>query len=383
MPKGPNVQIANIKMQSSLESAFLSANRGPLTKIWTPPASCVSETTLISYFTTISSLTTSYTTTKIFINHYSWGDGSCYPSTIATISGSTRWNNGYYYSPGICPSGWASACQAQTNAFGFPTTLASDTSAVICCPSNWDCVGGPTILSGHGCSTALSSGQTLTSVWPAPDPTPNVPMDIPSQKALTAWVVPSDTSALCDAIPVLWQNTDSQILSLLAELLTEVPASPTSSSTSGTGLNSGPTATGNSSNSSSGGTGSSLSSGAKAAIGVTIPLVFLALIAGIFFFFRRRNSKNKHLHQELPTSSPTDAASWTQLNDMKKQGLKGDASELDSSVVFEAGGGNHLAELGDERRSVVYEMEGTLVELGDGGAVKEKNRTEGIETTRQ
>jgi hypothetical protein len=84
-------------MSSTLQSAFLSANRGPLTRIFTPPTSCLSETTLVSYETTISSLTTSYTTTKIFINHYSWGDGACYPSTIATIDGSTRWNNGYYY----------------------------------------------------------------------------------------------------------------------------------------------------------------------------------------------------------------------------------------------------------------------------------------------
>jgi hypothetical protein len=91
------LSILSIRMSTLLQSAFLSANRGPLTKLFTPPSSCLSETTLVSYLTTISSLTTSYTTTKIFINHYSWGDGACYPSTIATISGSTRWNNGYYY----------------------------------------------------------------------------------------------------------------------------------------------------------------------------------------------------------------------------------------------------------------------------------------------
>ena len=40
---------------------------------------------------------------------------------------------------------------------------------------------------------------------------------------------------------------------------------------------------------------------------------------------------------------------------MQKQ--KNEASELDSTVVSEAGGGNHAVELGDCRRSVVYEME--------------------------
>ena len=154
-------------MQSSMSSAFASANRGPLTTIFTPPASCLSETTLVSYLTTTSASSASsvagsastpsvsasgFTTTKIFINHYSWGDSACYPPSIATIDGSTRWNNGYYYcmthfskkwqgnadkrsAPGICPSGWTSACTQRTNAFGFSTTIQSETTAVMCCPS--------------------------------------------------------------------------------------------------------------------------------------------------------------------------------------------------------------------------------------------------------
>lgn len=70
---------------------------------------------------------------------------------------------------------------------------------------------------------------------------------------------------------------------------------------------------------------------------------------------------------------------------MQKQVLKNKSSELDSSTMFEADEGNQrrAAELGPGQRSVVYEMEGSLVELSDGGVVKEKNRGEGNGGTRQ
>jgi hypothetical protein len=183
---------------------------------------------------------------------------------------------------------------------------------------NWGCVGGSAVLTGHGCSTALYSGQTLVSVWPAPAPTPNVPMNLPSDRSLTDWVVPSDTSALCDAIPVLWQNTDIQILSLLGEQITQSASTATISNTQST---SPLTATGSlgviSYNSSlTPSASSSLSIGAKAAIGIIIPSAFLALIVGILLFFRRRNSRNQQAHHELSTSPSIDSSNWTQLSSL-------------------------------------------------------------------
>jgi hypothetical protein len=85
---------------SKSADAFAFANRGPLTTIFTPPASCLSETTLVTYTTTAdASETTSgsasvITTTKVFINHYSWGNQDCYPSTSGI---GTKWGDGYYY----------------------------------------------------------------------------------------------------------------------------------------------------------------------------------------------------------------------------------------------------------------------------------------------
>jgi hypothetical protein len=81
----------------SLSSTFASANRGPLTTIFTPPTSCLSETILLSFPTTLSGSAETFTTTKVFINHFSWGIPACDSTTTATIDGSTKWNSGYYY----------------------------------------------------------------------------------------------------------------------------------------------------------------------------------------------------------------------------------------------------------------------------------------------
>ena len=232
------------------------------------------------------------------------------------------------------------------------------------------------MLSGHGCSTALTSGQTLTSVWPAPAPTPQLPMNLPSDRSLRAWVVPSDTSALCDAIPVLWQNTDIQILSLLGDAITQSSSSATSS---GSNTLSTPTQTGS-------GTfyttipfspipsaSSSLSTGAKVAIGVTIALAFLALIAGITLFFRRRSNRNKKTHHELPTSPSSDTP-WNELSGLQKMDIKNAASELDSGVRHEvdAGHGNRAAELGSGEEDTVHELPGEEVAYGSGGLGEKK-----------
>jgi hypothetical protein len=59
--------------------------------------------------------------------------------------------------------------------------------------------------------------------------------------------------------------------------------------------------------------------------------------------------------------------------------LESKASKLDSSTRFEVGAGSGnggLAELGGGERSVVYEMEGSLVDVGAGG-VREKNKKGG------
>jgi hypothetical protein len=105
-----------------------------------------------------------------------------------------------------------------------------------------------------------------------------------------------------------------------------------------------------------------LSNGAKAAIGVTIPVFLLALILGIFLFFRRRNRRDYTIHHELPASA--EASNWTRLDMLKNVDLKTGASELDSSMKFEANAEREIQELADGRREhEVFELPGNEGEL--------------------
>lgn len=194
----------------------------------------------------------------------------------------------------------------------------------------------------------------LTSVWLAPQPTPDITLDLPDVRQLKTWTVPKDTSAVCDGIPVLWQNTDVEILALLG-VTTISGASITGSKAS----NATPTSSSTTSSSSTS-SKSSLSTGAKAAIGVMIPLAFIALVFGIFLFFRRRNSRSSHAHHdhhELPTTADSESGNWTHLSFLK-YGHKQKPNELDSARVFEADEAHQIVEMGDGRDHV-FEMADT------------------------
>jgi hypothetical protein len=123
-------------------------------------------------------------------------------------------------------------------------------------------------------------------------------MPLPSQRLLTTWEITRNTSALCDAIPIMWQNTDVQILSLLAEPVTV--DSTTSTSSGGLSSNFIATATGTIYNTDALSTSSRQSgipNGAKIGIGVIIPVVMIALFKSIFIYFRRRNGQNNIQHE--------------------------------------------------------------------------------------
>ena len=199
------------------------------------------------------------------------------------------------------------------------------------------------MLTGHGCSTPLFVGQTLTNVWPAPAPTPQVPMSLPAERSLKSWVVPANTSALCDAIPILWQNTDIQVVSLLGETTTSSISTTTSSSSQASNIM--PTATSTTSSSSPSSIPSGISTGAKAAIGFTIPISLLALVLGILFFVRRR-ARTRNPHHELPASAYgrhelPDGTDWGQKRDWKMSELPGQGrvEADDAHGIFEAHSG--------------------------------------------
>ena len=97
-----------------------ATNVGPLTTIFTPPASCLS--TVTSAMGSVSASDYS-----MFIGHWGgYAPGSrCYPASTVPIP----FLSNYYYSPGICPSGYSAACP------WTGTELPASVTASLCCPS--------------------------------------------------------------------------------------------------------------------------------------------------------------------------------------------------------------------------------------------------------
>lgn len=78
-----------------------------------------------------------------------------------------------------------------------------------------------------------------------------------------------------------------------------------------------------------------ISTGAKAAIGVAIPVAFLAVIFGAFWFFRRRRN-NVGIGYEHQVSSPTDGRREYELGVKHEYELNGEQrAELHTGNALE------------------------------------------------
>lgn len=112
-------------------------NHGPLTTIFTPPASCASTTIndltsgRLEIFQALSGVPppggdAKYSTFK-----------QCYPTTTENSLNIDNWAS-FYYSPGICPTGWPAACQLTQFPAGSvdrPSVFPTQTMGVVCCPT--------------------------------------------------------------------------------------------------------------------------------------------------------------------------------------------------------------------------------------------------------
>jgi hypothetical protein len=200
---------------------------------------------------------------------------SCLPPGFSTS------NSAFFYSPGIaCPSGYWTACH--------DTTGVSSITTVTCCPTYRDitlsCVPNPLSLS--------EVWESLFCTWIAPRSTGTEVIVTKSVDGRTSTVTervtwPGGINAY--GVRMVYQSTDL-----------EIPV--TSTSTSTTLSSDGPTRTGDTSpdpssskNTASADTG--LSTGAKAAIGVVVPLVVLGALLAALLFWRR---KRKHQQQSPP-----------------------------------------------------------------------------------
>ncbi|SPQ25751.1 40b249c8-4e13-42b0-91eb-291b36150e80 [Thermothielavioides terrestris] len=148
----------------------------------------------------------------MFIGHWGAYDPatSCYPTSTKLF----LFVQEYYYSPGICPSGYWFACP--WTGTSFPASV----TASLCCPSDFECVDGWSHVCARGGSfdglehvfVISRNSQTLAST-----------------AALTTATLEPDSFIWADGVPVAWETTDTAILKLLGQLTT-------TSSTSGTSL---------------------------------------------------------------------------------------------------------------------------------------------------
>jgi hypothetical protein len=119
---------------------------------------------------------------------------------------------------------------------------------------------------------------------------------------VTTSSVRDTTTISCDGIPIWWQATDAVVLSAASAITSIVSISIgstyTQSSATSTAYN---TSTGTPSPS------SGLSTGAKAVIGVCIPVVSLAILVSVFWFFRTRRERAIDAHQGVAYEPHTGA----------------------------------------------------------------------------
>ncbi|KAK4127228.1 hypothetical protein N657DRAFT_653516 [Parathielavia appendiculata] len=207
---------------------------------------------------------------------------SCLPAGFSTS------NSAFFYSPGIaCPSGYWTACH--------DTTGVSTITTVTCCPTYGDislsCVPDPLSLS--------EVWETLFCTWIAPQSTGTVVTVTKSVDGRTSTVTepvtwPGGINAY--GVRMVHQSTDRKTPSTTATSASN--DSPKTLSTSTTSASLDPS----SSNSSTPGN-TDFPTGAKAAIGVVVPLVVLGALLAALLFWRR---KRKQQQQGQPLSPPLD-----------------------------------------------------------------------------
>jgi len=232
---------------SSASAVITSFPRVPLTTTFTPPSDCSGI----------------YFSGDIFVIGAST---SSLPSSFNTAPTS-------YFSPGIaCPSGYSTACH--------DTTGVKSITTVTCCPVREDvalsCVPDPLALRGVF--------STLFCTWIAPSPTKlSITLSDNGVTSTSVANVESPGGVNAMGIRMVYQSTD-----LSSSASTKTPASNTATTTSAPSSTKSSPPTSSATSSPSG-----LSTGAKVAIGVVIPLVVLAVLAGLFFWWRRRSQRYK------------------------------------------------------------------------------------------
>ncbi|KAL8369751.1 hypothetical protein RB595_000202 [Gaeumannomyces hyphopodioides] len=230
----------------------MATNIGPLTATFTPPAGCLEQI----YGTATTETRGTATTGHKWHILGGTSAGDCYPQNF--IPGPTA-----YYSPGVCPSGWAMASSTAE----MVQTLTE--SRAVCCPSGYrysPATASESLLSSLAC---FSSAQWPTTV------TLRVP-DVENARSIQTTL--TDVLIEVRATPIYVRFAQSQ--------------SATSTSTSGTP----PAQTSREGSAANNGTVSldvGLSVGAKAGIGAAVGVAALVAVIGVLVFWLRRRAASR------------------------------------------------------------------------------------------
>ncbi|XXG97492.1 hypothetical protein Hte_003796 [Hypoxylon texense] len=248
------------------------AGLGPLTTTFTPASGCNS---VISGIVFTQTLDDGNTTTHKYHSLGLSATSECYPPAFEV-------NSNAYYSPGICPSGWRSAC-GTLEAIGGSVTE----TRVTCCPTGYRCIDAPNPTETWSTLSCSSSAISAVSV--------TVPDNSNQYYKVTVLDGPVIHAA---AVEVRWQRSDFIAPS------TQVPSSSSISSTATTSppvssssaiapeatSNASPERTPNASPDNS-----SLPTGAKVGIGVGAGCLVLILLAIGLWWWKRGKAKKASL----------------------------------------------------------------------------------------
>ncbi|KAH0565119.1 hypothetical protein GP486_001487 [Trichoglossum hirsutum] len=251
----------------------------PLTTHFDPPLSCLQHLTL----SFVPSPSPSSTITGKTVQPAFADRRECFPSGFLA---SVYYGPANYYSPGLCPIGYTSACEPTLPA--SVNGVKSGESAWQCCPSTYTC--DP--YSYNICNSALNSRVTITV---APDgETVNQWQTITLPNANGDYSLYGErlTVANAPAVMIRFQSSD---LPFLSNAATEPLASTTilSLTTDSTNIlnatqSSNPTITNASSP-------RELSQGVKIALAIAIPTSIILFLAGIFIGFRWRELRQRRV----------------------------------------------------------------------------------------
>ncbi|KAH8669134.1 hypothetical protein BX600DRAFT_435636 [Xylariales sp. PMI_506] len=252
---------------------------GALTTTFTPPTTC--NVNVYDILATDEDCVAG--TSVVACAYFQLGDQA---STSACLPSAWEPSTLAYFSPGVCPDGYQTACSSVVTSDGTAETQAT------CCPT------------GYLCQTNEGFGWYSTDLcyWPIPSTVTFVYTSTQIGVGASTITATGGGQAAINAygVDIRWKAADFASSTTTTSSATTASAQTSGSAGTGTATSTGggastASADGQSSGASSPSTSSGLSTGAQAGIGVGAAIIAIAaIIAGIVFYRRRKARSGPH-----------------------------------------------------------------------------------------